>query len=224
MRGCTAGKHGECIFVSGDDASVVAEQTRKIRAEAALNGRDPHKDIKVICAFSCVVGDTKLQAQEKHQEVLNTQNPDVAAASYAMFTGLDLSKYEPETKIGALETELSKSQILRFGDASVGEVLSNWHANGVRPKPFIGTPEQISDAMSYMAKAADLDGFMFTPMSQPSTTIDFVGKVLPIMQANQGNTPSSDTQLLRQRLMGSLIPYLAESHPGAYYRQVQPEV
>lgn len=219
-----AGKHGECIFVSGDDASVVAEQTRKIRAEAALNGRDPHKDIKVICAFSCVVGDTKLQAQEKHQEVLNTQNPDVAAASYAMFTGLDLSKYEPETKIGALETELSKSQILRFGDASVGEVLSNWHANGVRPKPFIGTPEQISDAMSYMAKAADLDGFMFTPMSQPSTTIDFVGKVLPIMQANQGNTPSSDTQLLRQRLMGSLIPYLAESHPGAYYRQVQPEV
>lgn len=216
-----AGKHGECIFVSGDDTSIVAEQTRKIRAEAVLNGRDPYKDIKVICAFSCVVGDTKHQAYEKHQEILKHQNLDVAAASYAMFTGLDLSKYEPETKIKDLKTELSKTQILRFGDASVGEVLGNWHANGVRPEPFIGTPEQISDAMSYMAKAADLDGFMFTPMSQPSSTIDFVSKVLPIMRGNQVNTPNSKIQLLRQKLMGSLLPYLAESHPGASYRHVK---
>jgi hypothetical protein len=75
--------------------------------------------------------------------------------------------------------------------------------------------------MIYMAEAADLDGFMFTPMTQPSSTIDFVSKVLPIIRGNQSNTPSSKIPLLRQKLMGSLIPYLAESHPGARHRKFQ---
>ena len=212
-----AGKHGECIFVAGD-TSFVSKQTNKIRKEAALNGRDPQSDIKVICAFSCVVGDTEFQAQEKHNTILKTQRCNVAAASYAMFTGLDLSKYDRKTKMSDLETEMSKTQVLRFGEVSIGEVLDNWHENGVRPKPIVGTADQISDVMSQMAREADLDGFMFTPMSQPSSTIDFIDKILPIMRSRHVNKKNVCDQFLRQRLLGTKTPYLSASHPGVKYR------
>lgn len=41
-------------------------------------------------AFSCVVAATGDEARSKHQEILDAQTPDVAVASYAWFTGLDL--------------------------------------------------------------------------------------------------------------------------------------
>lgn len=73
-----------------------------------------------------------------------------------------------------LHTELSQTQVARFGDKTVGDVLKDWHAHGVRTNPVVGRPEQIADIMWEMAEGADLDGFLFTPLIQPASTIDFI--------------------------------------------------
>lgn len=217
-RGRTfGGRHGECIFLGGGAAPKLAEQVEAIREEAVAAGRAADS-IKLMSAFSCVVGATHEEAALKYQQVLEAQNPEVAVASYAMFTGLDLSSYAAETPMSELRTELSQTQIARFADLTVGDVLKDWHAHGVRPKPVIGTAGQIADAMCGLAEAADLDGFLLTPVTQPGSTIDFVEQVLPILRERGVAGAGYDAPTLRQRLVGTPTPVLRDDHPGAAYR------
>ncbi|AWB89063.1 NtaA/DmoA family FMN-dependent monooxygenase [Homoserinimonas hongtaonis] len=211
------GKHGECIFLGGGSVDKLAEQVTSIRAEAAAAGRAP-ESIKLMVAFSCVVAPTREEAQRKYQQVLDAQSPEVAVASYAMFTGLDLSSYDPTTPMSDLHTELSQTQISRFGDRTVGDVLAEWHANGVRSKPVIGTAEDVADALIAITDGADLDGFLLTPIIQPGSTIDFIEQVLPILRERGAIDSEPKAASLRERLLGAEAPTLGADHPGATYR------
>lgn len=211
------GRHGECIFLGGGSPEKLAEQVRAIRQEAVKSGRDA-ASIKLMSAFSCVVGATTEEAHRKYNEVLEAQNPDVAVASYAMFTGLDLSSYDVDTPMSSLHTELSQTQIARFGDMTVGQVLNEWHAHGVRPKAFLGTAEVIADTICELAESADLDGFLLTPVTQPGSTRDFVEQVLPILRARGVAREGHPEPTLRQRLVGTATPVLRDDHPGSSYR------
>jgi len=211
------GRHGECIFLGGGTIQKLAAQVKSIRDEAVANGRDPNS-IKIMSAFSCVVAPTEEAARRKHQEILDAQTPEVAVASYAWFTGLDLSSYDPSTKMSELHTELSQTQVARFGDMTVGDVLKDWHAHGVRTNPFVGTPEKIADIIVEMAEGADLDGFLLTPLIQPASTIDFVEQVLPILRARGVAASEYEGESLRERLLGTPTPLLRDDHPGAGYR------
>ena len=214
------GKHGECIFLGGGPVPKLAEQVRAIREQAVKSGRAA-ESVKLMSAFSCVIGNTKVEAERKYQEVLDSQNPAVTVASYAIYTGLDLSAYDTSTPMSDLKTELSKTQIERFAGKTVGDVLKDWHAHGVRPAPVLGTAEEVADAMIELAAATDLDGFLLTPVTQPGTTIDFVEKVMPILRERGAAVPSSDARTLRERLLGTPSPYLPDDHPGASYRPVR---
>lgn len=213
------GKHGECIFLGGGTTEKLAGQVKALRAEAVANGRAPDS-IKVMSAISCVVAATEEEAKRKYAEILAAQTPEVAVASYAWFTGLDLSSYDPATKMSDLHTELSQTQIARFGDKTVGDVLKDWHAHGVRTNPFVGTPEQMADIMCEMAEGADLDGFLFTPVIQPTSTIDFVEQVMPILRARGVAATEYEGDSLRERLVGTTDSILSADHPGAAYRKL----
>lgn len=212
------GVHGECIFVSGSSVEKLASTVSDLREEAVANGRAADS-MKVMAAFSFVLGDTRDQAQRNYQEVLDTQDPAVAAASYAMFTGLDLSSYDPDTPMSDLHTEMSQTQVTRFAGKTVGDVLRDWHSHGVRPPSFVGTAQDVADEICRLAEGADLDGFLITPVIQPGTTTDFVDHVLPILRergvAASGN---SDAGSLRERLTGSARPTLPSDHPAANKR------
>jgi len=143
----------------------------------------------------------------------------VTVASYAWFTGLDLSSFDRATPMTDLHTELSQSQVARFAGKTVGDVLDAWHAHGVGARPVVGTPEQIADTMIELADGADLDGFLFAPAIPPASTKDFVEQVLPILRERGAvAAPADEAQTLRQRLMGTSDPALAASHVGAGYR------
>lgn len=213
------GKHGECIFLGGGSIEKLAGQVKALRAEAVANGRDPNS-IKIMSAVSAVLGATEEEAKRKYQEILDAQTPEVAVASYAWFTGLDLSSYDAATKMSDLHTELSQTQIARFGDKTVGDVLKDWHAHGVRTLPFVGTAEKFADMMCAMADGADLDGFLFTPVIQPTSTIDFVEQVMPILRARGVAASDYEGDTLRERLVGTPSPILGDDHPGAAYRKL----
>ena len=139
-------------------------------------------------------------------------------ASYAWFTGLDLSSYAPDTAMTDLHTEMSQTQVARFAGLTVGDVLKDWHAHGVGAKPVVGTPDEIADRICELAEGADLDGFLLSPVVQPGSTTDFVEHVLPILRA-RGVTPSEyDAPTLRQRLLGEASATLPDEHPGAAHR------
>jgi FMN-dependent oxidoreductase (nitrilotriacetate monooxygenase family) len=211
------GKHGEAVFLGGGSVEKVAEQVASIRDEAVKNGRAADS-VKIMSAFTCVIAESTDAAIAKYETILDAESPDVAVASYAWFTGLDLSSFDPATPMKELHTELSQTQITRFGDQTVGEVLAQWHGNGVRTKPFIGTPEQIADAMMALAEGADLDGFLLTPMIQPGSTVDFIEQVMPILRERGVAGEGYEAPTLRQRLLGTDDSVLRDDHPGASYR------
>lgn len=211
------GRHGECMFIGSGPVAQLAEHTRAIRASAVAAGRSADA-VKIMSAFSCVVGSTREDAERSYQRVLDSQSPDVAVASYAWFTGLDLSSYAPSTPMTELHTEMSQTQVSRFAGKTVGDVLKDWHAHGVGAKPVVGTPEEIADRMCELAEGADLDGFLLSPVVQPGSTLDFVEHVLPILRA-RGIAPSGyDAPTLRERLLGGSTGTLPEDHIGASHR------
>ena len=211
------GRHAEAAFLGGGSAAVQAEQAKAIRAEAVRAGRRPDA-VKVMTSFDCVVAPTRDEAIAKHDAILTSQNPDVAVASYAMFTGLDLSSYDPDTPMTELRTELSQTQLTRFAGKTVGQVLRDWATHGVGAAPFVGSAEEVADHLCSLADEADLDGILLHPQVQPTSTIDFVELVLPILR-DRGVAPVDDTSAtLRQRLLGQADPTLPADHPGAAYR------
>lgn len=212
------GRHGEAIFVGSGTVEQLRGHSTAIREEAVKNGRAAN-DVKIMSAFAAVVGSTEEEARQRYAEVADAQNPDVTVASYAWFTGLDLSSYAPDTQMSALSTELSQTQVARFADRTVGDVLADWHAHGVGARPVVGTPEQIADRMMDLAEGADLDGFLFSPVIPPASTRDFIEHVLPILRERGVIAPVSDEpQSLRERLIGTPTPSLADSHVGSSFR------
>ena len=163
--------HGECIFLSGSSVEelrgYVTVDPGPKRSEV---GRDP-QSLKTLAGVATVIAPTREAAQRKHQAILDCQSPERSPiASYAWFTGLDLSAYDPSTAMEDLHTELGQTQIARFKGQTVGEVLKAWHEHGVRGNAIVGSPEDVADELCALADGADLDGFLINPLIQPGTT------------------------------------------------------
>jgi FMN-dependent oxidoreductase (nitrilotriacetate monooxygenase family) len=212
--------HGECIFVSGTGVEELRGYTTGVRSETVKVGRDP-QSVKVLAGVSMVVGSTREEAQRKHQQIFDSQRPEIAVASYAWFTGLDLSSYDPATPMKELRTELGQTQITRFGDRTVGEVLKEWHAHGVKGETLIGSAEEVADELCMLVEGADLDGFLINPLIQPGTTVDFIEQVLPILRKRGAFREEYAEGTLRERLVGGGSPRLDADHPGAKFRYWQ---
>ena len=211
------GRHGECMFIGSGSVEQLAGHTRAIREAAVAAGRSADA-VKVMSAFACVVGRTREEAERKYQRVLDSQSPDVAVASYAWFTGLDLSSYPLDTPMTELGTEMSQTQVARFAGLTVGDVLKDWHAHGVGALPVVGTPEEVADHMCVLADGADLDGFLLSPVVQPGSTTDFIEHVLPLLRARGVASSDYGAPTLRERLLGTPTATLPDDHPGARHR------
>jgi FMN-dependent oxidoreductase (nitrilotriacetate monooxygenase family) len=209
--------HGECIFLSGSGVEQLGGYATAVREEAVNAGRDP-QSLKALAGVTVVVAPTREAAQRKHEEILASQTPEITVASYAWFTGLDLSSYDPATPMEELHTEMSQTQIERFKGQTVGDVLRAWHRHGVRAEAIVGSPEDVADELCVLAEGADVDGFLITPLIQPGSTVDFIEHVLPILKKRGAFRSGYEEHTLRERLIGQGSPRLPDDHPGARHR------
>ena len=160
----------------------------------------------------------QIEAEREYRRIIDAQNQDVAVASYAMFTGIDLSAHAPDTPMADLHTELGQTQVDRFRDQTVGDVLADWRKKGVNGWIITGSPEEVADQLCGMADEAMLDGFLVTPLIQPRGIQDFIEQVLPLLRQRGAAAAEYEQHTLRERLTGSSSPRLRDDHPGAQYR------
>jgi FMN-dependent oxidoreductase (nitrilotriacetate monooxygenase family) len=211
-----AARHAECVFL-GSNPRALKGHINAIRKEAAEIGRDP-MSVKALAGVSTVIGSTREQAQKEYRRIIDAQNPDIAVASYAMFTGIDLSAYEPTTPMADLHTELGQTQVDRFKDQTVGDVLADFRERGVNPWIIVGTPQDAADELCAVAEEASLDGFLMTPLIQPRATQDFIEQVLPLLKQRGAAREEYEEHTLRERILGPGRVKLLDDHPGASYR------
>ncbi len=183
-----AGRHGEAVFIGSGPAPELRRHASAVRAEAVAAGRAA-SDVQVMAAVSCVIGASPGDARRRHTSVLQCQTPEATVASYAMFTGIDLSAHPPGTPMADLRTELSRTQLERFADRTVGDVLDAWRTHGVGAQPIVGTAQEVADEICALAEGADLDGILLSPVLQPTSTLEFVEEVLPLLRA-RGSSPT----------------------------------
>jgi FMN-dependent oxidoreductase (nitrilotriacetate monooxygenase family) len=211
------GTHAECIFLQGTTPEKVSGYVTSIRQTAADQGRDP-ESVKTVVGVSVVVAPTREQAQAKYQSYLDLQTPELAIAAYSMFTGIDLSGYDPAAMMDELHTEVGQTQVDRFRGRTIGDVTMEFQRRGVRGFSAIGTPEDVADELCSMAQAANVDGYLLEPWVEPGSTADIAEHVLPLLRKRGAFREEYEEHTLRERMTGAGSPRLRPDHPGARYR------
>lgn len=216
-----AARYAEAVFLAAE-VPALAAQIADIRRRAEEYGRDP-RSIRCLIAGTFVVAGSDAEARALRDRSTGTRSLDDAAASYAFFTGLDLSAMDPDKPldVDAALTQTGRTNVERFlgPDApTVREILEEFQRNSVMGAPFIGDASQIVDQAQAVIEATDADGFLVQP-DHTGTFDSFLDLVMPELRARGLVETGQHPMTLRERLSGSGSPHLAPEHPGAAYRR-----
>lgn len=222
-----AGKHAECVFVSGPSQSIIKSYVDDIRAAAVSEGRDG-ADILIFLMFTAVTAPTQAEAERKYAEYREYVSSDGALTLMSGWTGVDLGAYQPDEVVRHVETEAGRSALESFTKAdptrawTVREV-ANWVGIGGRGPVAVGTPRQVADSLEDWVAATGIDGFNLTYVVAHETFADFVDLVVPELQRRGVYKRDYRAGTLREKLFerGSR---LHGSHTGAGYRWRGPRI
>lgn len=172
-----AAQHAEAIFVSAHAPQVCAKSIAEIRELAKTQfGRDP-SNLKVLALVTPILGRTTEEAQEKLKDFRQYASHDGALALFGGWTGIDLSQYGDDEELRHVESNAVKSTVEGYARFAPG--TSKWtkhtiaeHVSlGGNGPIFVGTAEEVADALEVWIREADVDGFNFVSRSQILTDL-----------------------------------------------------
>lgn len=210
-----AARNAEVIFFSHltKEALKAAVEDVKTIAKTKFN-RDVSK-IKFLCLATVIIGKTHEEAWEKYEEKKKlADNDDAAAAMFSGWTGVDLSVYGEDDVLDSKEHHAIASNIKKFKDADPS--VKKWTKRAIIDKIkvsgsgviFVGTAEEVADAIEDWVTHSDIDGFNFTATSIPTSFEDIINELLPVLRKRgliQQDYPTSPNGHLtfREQLFGS---------------------
>ena len=215
-----AGRHAECVFVSGPTAQVVAPRVAALRQAAMAAGRGGEA-LRVLSALTVVVAPTQAEAEDRYAEYLRYGDTEGALALMSGWTGLDFSTLPLDQKIEHVETQAMRTALDNVTRAdpsrpwTVREVADFTTIGGITPV-IVGGPTQAADQVEAWVEATGVDGLNLACAVMPETFDSIVDLLVPELQRRgrfkQRYTPGT----LRTKLFGQ--DRLAAPHPAARYR------
>lgn len=184
-----AAQRADAIFVGHDNLEEAKAYYKDVKARATGFGRDP-ETLFILPGIRPVVGSTPEDAEKKYRELANLVSIENALANLGRpfndydFSAHDLDAPFPEevSKHGANSNQSASIKILRTAreeKLSLREVALRF----ATPRShFVGTPEQVADALQRWFDERAADGFV-TFESLPGQLEVFVETVIPILQA-----------------------------------------
>ena len=212
-----AGRHAECVFISGQNKAATRSQVDKVRASAVQGGRKP-EDIKVFMGLNVIVGETEETAWAKHAEYLSYASAEAGVAHFSASTGIDFSEYALDEPIQYVKNNAiqSATRILQNNDWTRRRLLKQ-HALGGRYITLVGSAEQVADELESWIAETGLDGFNLTRIVTPQSYVDFIDLVIPELQRRGSYKTAYDHGTLREKLFRAEA-HLPERHTGSHYR------
>ncbi|WP_409285007.1 LLM class flavin-dependent oxidoreductase [Pseudomonas protegens] len=213
-----AGRHAECVFISGQNKAATKAQVDKVRASAVASGRKP-EDIKVFMGLNVIVGETEELAWNKHAEYRSHASAEAGVAHFSASTGIDFSQYQIDEPIQYVKSNAiqSATKHLQNNDWTRRKLLEQ-HALGGRYFTVVGSPQQVADELESWIAETGLDGFNLTRIVTPESYVDFIDLVIPELQRRGSYKTAYDEGTLREKLFhqGRKLP---GRHTGAAYRR-----
>ncbi len=213
-----AGRHAECVFISGQNKPSTKVQVDKVRASAVEAGRNP-EDIKVFMGLNVIVGETEEAAWAKHAEYLSYASAEAGVAHFSASTGVDFSRYAIDEPIQYVKSNAiqSATKTLQNNDWTRRKLLDQ-HALGGRYITVVGSPAQVADELQSWIAETGLDGFNLTRLVTPESYVDFIELVIPELQRRGSYKTAYDAGSLREKLFHGAAQ-LPEQHIGSSYRR-----
>lgn len=213
-----AGRHAECVFISGQTKASTKAQVDKVRASAVEAKRNP-EDIKVFMGLNVIVGATEELAWAKHAEYLSYASAEAGVAHFSASTGIDFSQYEIDEPIQYVKSNAiqSATKHLQNNDWTRRKLLEQ-HALGGRYITVVGSPQQVADELESWIAETGLDGFNLTRIVTPESYVDFIDLVVPELQRRGSYKTAYDSGTLREKLFREEA-FLPEQHTGSAYRR-----
>ncbi|QTT91540.1 LLM class flavin-dependent oxidoreductase [Pseudomonas chlororaphis] len=213
-----AGRHAECVFISGQNKPSTKAQVDKVRASAVAAGRNPEA-IKVFMGLNVIVAETEELAWKKHAEYRSHASAEAGVAHFSASTAIDFSQYEIDEPIQYVKSNAiqSATRNLQNNDWTRRKLLDQ-HALGGRYITVVGSPQQVADDLESWIAETGLDGFNLTRIVTPESYVDFIDLVIPELQRRGSYKTAYDNGTLREKLF-QREAQLPEQHTGADYRR-----
>jgi FMN-dependent oxidoreductase (nitrilotriacetate monooxygenase family) len=193
----------ECVYMQAHSLESVAETVSDIRARAERLGRRAD-DIKLLNGVSIIVAPTEEEALARRAELRSAPSIDMLATHFLGWTGIDLTRMDPELPLSQASSEYGHSTIARYDDGRpVREILSGLRDN-LGSLAITGTPAQVADEMERYVDEGGIDGFLIEPTfgGAPSYQ-ELVHQLIPELRRRGRIRPLEEGQALRDRLFGA---------------------
>ena len=214
-----AAKHAECVFILETLESLrgPANVIDDIRAQATRWGRNPD-DIRFFQGLTPVVGGTEAEAKAKEAAYREQLSTEGALTLLSGAIGVDLAAIDLDLPLETIDSQSIRGMVKGLIESAPDKTQT--FRDLVRQQPagrfLTGAPEQIADALQEWHEAG-VDGFNLVYTVTPGTFVDFIGAVVPILQARGLMQREYAPGPLRQKIFGDAK--LPSRHPAAAYRR-----
>jgi alkanesulfonate monooxygenase len=182
-----AAETAEVVFAAGGEIGAAQAFYSDVKARMQALGRHPDH-LKILPGAFVVVGDTVEEARAKRAKLDSLVHYDSAIASLSIALGVDASRFDPDAPLPPIpDTNASKSgrertiAIAERDGLTVRQLAQR--LGGYSGAAFVGTAETIADEMQEWLETNACDGFNVMFPYLPGGLDDFVGQVVPELQA-----------------------------------------
>lgn len=150
-------------------------------------GRPPGAS-KVLMAIMPFIGATRAEAEEKQALHDSLADPVAGLSTLAAHANTDFSSLPIEATVKEIAASGSQGNLAALrsitpdGGMTIAEA-GGVYARGVMCPRAVGTAEEVADQLIAIIDSGAADGFVVSPAFLPDTFEDFVGAVVPLLQA-----------------------------------------
>jgi alkanesulfonate monooxygenase len=216
-----AGRHAECVFVSGPTVEVIAPRVAALRQAARDAGRAP-EDLRVLSSLTAIVCATQAEAEDRYAEYLRHRSLEGALALMSGWTGLDFSQLDPDSKVEHVETDAIRTALENITRAdptrawTVREV-AEFTAIGGNGPVLVGDARRVADGLLDWVERTGVDGLNLGSAVMPETFEGVVELLVPELQRRGRYKTAYAPGTLRRKLFGT--DRLRAPHPAARFRK-----
>jgi FMN-dependent oxidoreductase (nitrilotriacetate monooxygenase family) len=185
-----AARHGEIIYCNILSHAAGKEFGGRIKDRAASLGRDP-SGIRIVPGLVPILGETRAEALRKHELWSGTGSEDGLIARFIKEHGLNPDRFDPDAvldpeqfipdpnRFQALGMTLGLVDLLRHERLTARQAVRRSEGHH---RLVLGTPEDVADALIEYWADGTVDGYTIQPPRAPDDIVEFVEKVIPILQ------------------------------------------
>ncbi|HJF15258.1 MAG TPA: LLM class flavin-dependent oxidoreductase, partial [Enteractinococcus helveticum] len=183
---------------------------------------------RLITSVTVIAAATDEAAYDRFRDYSQYVDQDAALALFAGWTGLDLSKYQPDDVLQDVHIEGNRSALQSFTSMDPDRAwtiadLASYMSIGARGPVIIGSGKTVVDELERWIQEAGVDGFNVDYALRGPDMTAFAKFVTPELRARGHLTPAppvgSDHQTLRGRIFGT--DWLPQDSTGGAYRRGQ---